>query len=183
MFKNLGVKTYIYPQPVLIIATYDEFNNPNAMNAAWGGIYDYDKVTISLSEHKTTDNFKKTKAFTIAIADAKHVKACDYVGIVSGNDEPNKIQKAGFTTSKSSFVNAPIINELPLTLECEVVSFEDGTLIGKIINVVAKEEILGEDGLPDLNKFSPITYDPAHHNYVALGKVVGKAFSDGKELK
>ncbi len=183
MFKNLGVKTYIYPQPVLIIATYDEFNNPNAMNAAWGGIYDYDKVTISLSDHKTTENFKKTKAFTIAIADKEHVKACDYVGIVSGNDEPNKIKKAGFTTTKSAFVNAPLINELPLSLECEVVSFIDGTLIGKIVNVVAKEEILGEDGLPDLNKFSPITYDPAHHNYVALGKVVGKAFKDGNDLK
>lgn len=183
MFKNFGVKTFIYPQPVLILATYDEFGKPNAMNAAWGGIADYDQVTVSLSEHKTTENFMKTKAFTIAIADVEHVVACDYVGIVSGNDEPDKMEKAGFTTTKSQFVNAPIINELPLSLECEVISFENGTLIGKIVNVCADEKILGEDGLPDLNKFRPITYDPCHHKYVALGEVVGEAFKDGKKIK
>ncbi len=183
MFKNLGAKTYLYPMPVLIISTYDEFNNPNAMNAAWGGIADYNQVTVSLSEHKTTENFMKTKAFTIAVGDAEHVANCDYVGIVSANDDPHKMEKSGFTTTKSKFVNAPVINELPLTLECEVISFENGTLIGKIVNILAREDILGEDGLPDLNKFNPITYDPCHHKYVALGKVVGSAFKDGEKLK
>lgn len=183
MFKNLGVKTYLYPQPVMIIATYDENNNANAMNAAWGGIYDYDQIVVSLSEHKTTSNLLKTKAFTIAIGDTNHVASCDYVGIVSGNDVPDKIKRAGFTTTKSEFVNAPIINELPLSIECEVISLIDGILIGRIKNVCVREDIIGKDGLPDLNKFSPITYDPIHHQYVELGKVVGSAFKDGKKIK
>ena len=181
--KSLGVKTYIYPQPVLILGTFDKDGVPNAMNAAWGGIYDYDKVFVSLSTHKTTDNFKLNKCFTIGIGDTKNVVACDYVGIVSGRKEQNKVEKAGWTFTKSEKINAPIFNELPITLECEIDSFNDGILIGKIVDVIANDDILGDDGLPDLSKFSPITYDPVHHNYVELGKIVGKAFSDGKKIK
>ena len=183
MRQNFGVKTFIYPQPVLIIATYNEDGTPNAMNAAWGGMYDYDKICIALAEHKTTDNLKLNKAFTISIGDEKYVSACDYVGIVSGKKEPNKFNKSGFTALKSEFVNAPIINELPLTLECEVISLDNEVVIGKIINVSIDEKILGSDGLPSLDKFSPIVYDPIHHNYMNLGSIVGKAFEEGKKLK
>ncbi len=183
MKKNLGVKTYLYPMPVLIIGTYDALGNPNAMNAAWGGICDYDKICIALSKHKTTENLLHTKAFTVAIADLKHVTECDYVGIVSGDKIPDKVTKAGFTVSKSEFVNAPIINELPLTLECEVISFDNEILFGKIVNVCADENILGEDGLPDISKFTPITYDPVHHKYIRLGDVVGNAFEIGNNIK
>lgn len=183
MRKNFGVKTYIYPQPVLIIGTYDENGNANAMNAAWGGICDYNKVAVDLGNHQTTDNIAKTNAFTVAIADAEHVIACDYVGVVSGRKEPDKMKKAGFTTVKSEFVNAPVINELPITLECELLKIVDGGMyIGKIINVSADEKYLGEDGEPDLSKFCPITFDPVHHKYIALGEEVGQAFSDGKQL-
>lgn len=183
MRKNFGVKTYIYPQPVLIIGTYDENGRANAMNAAWGGICDYDKVAVDLGSHQTTDNIAKTNAFTVAIADTEHVVACDYVGVVSGRKEPDKMEKAGFTTVKSEFVNAPIINELPITLECELVKIVDGGMyIGKIINVSADEKYLGDDGEPDLSKFCPITFDPVHHKYIALGEEVGQAFSDGKKL-
>ena len=181
--KSLGVKTFICPQPVLILGTFDKDGVPNAMNAAWGGIYDYDKVVISLASHKTTDNFKVNKCFTLGIGDTKNVVACDYVGIVSGTKVKDKVNKAGWTYFKSELINAPVFNELPITLECEIDSFNDGILIGKILNVLAQDEILGSDGLPDYSKFTPITYDPIHHNYIALGDVVGKAFSDGKKVK
>lgn len=167
---------------MLILATYDRDGTPNAMNAAWGGICGYDEVIVDLGSHKTTDNIAVTKAFTVAVADAKHVVECDYVGIASGRDDADKMKKAGFTTVKSEFVNAPVINELPLTLECELKSAVDGKYIGKIINVSCDEEFLGADGLPDLSKFTPITFDPVHHKYIALGDEVGKAFSDGKKL-
>lgn len=184
MRKNFGVKTYLYPQPVLILATYDENGNANAMNAAWGGICDYDKIMIDMSDHKTTDNIAQTGAFTVACADRAHVAACDYVGVVSGRDVPDKVSRAGFTTVKSEFVNAPILCELPLTLECELYRIlDDGMYIGQIVNVSADERFLGEDGLPDLRLFTPITYDPVHHKYIALGETVGNAFEDGKKIQ
>lgn len=181
MRKDFGVKTWLFPQPVMILATYDENGVPNAMNAAWGGICDYDKVVVDLGSHKTTDNLKVNPAFTLAFADAAHTAACDYLGMVSGRDVPNKLEIAGFTAVKSSFVNAPILTELPVTLECELLKTEeDGRMIGRIVNVSCDEAVLGEDGLPDLKLFTPITFDPVHNTYVALGKVTGSAFSDGK---
>lgn len=184
MRKNFGVKPFIYPQPVLILATYDEQGRPNAMNAAWGGTADFDKIFVELSHHKTTDNMLATRAFTVGIGDKEHVVACDYVGLVSGDKVPDKLERAGFTTTKSEFVNAPIINELPLTLECELLEvLPDGMHLGKVVNVSCDERYLGEDGLPDLTKFTPITFDPIHMTYVALGEVVAKAFACGKQLK
>lgn len=118
------------------------------------------------------------------MADFEHLVACDYVGIVSANKEPNKVKKAGFTTTKSEFVNAPIINELPLTLECELVKVIDGSkYLAEIKNVSADEKYLGDDGEIDLSKFTPITYDPVHHGYYRLGERVGNAFKDGAQLK
>ena len=184
MKKNFGAKPYLFPQPVMIIATYDENSNANAMNAAWGGIVGMNEIIIDLSSHKTTENLLKTKAFTVSVADVEHMSECDYVGIVSANKEPDKMKKAGFTTVKSDFVNAPIINELPLTLECELKQVIDGTkFIGEIKNVKIDESVLDDDGELDLNKFSPITYDTVHHGYYRLGEKVGNAFSDGAKLK
>lgn len=183
MRKNFGSKTYLFPQPVMIIATYDENGNANAMNAAWGGICGSDEIIVELGTHKTTDNLAVNKAFTVGIADTEHVVECDYVGVISGKEEPQKMQKAGFTTIKSEFVNAPVINELPLSLECELISVTDGKYMGKIVNVSCDEKFIGDDGLPDLSKFTPITFDPVHHTYIALGDVVGKAFSDGNKIK
>lgn len=185
MRKNLGAKPYLYPMPVLIIGTYDENGVPNAMNAAWGMACDMDKLALTLSAgHKTMKNILKTGDFTVSIATEDTLASCDYVGIVSGNTTPDKMEKSGFTTVKSTFVNAPIINELPLTLECELESYdtESEILIGVIKNVSADESIL-TDGKIDLSRLKPITYDTANHDYVALGAIVGKAFSDGKRLK
>ena len=184
MRKNFGAKPYLYPQPVLMIATYDENGNPNCMNAAWGGICDYDKIMLDLGSHKTTDNIAQSKAFTVSVGDAEHVSSCDYVGIVSGNDVPDKFARAGFTAVKSEFVNAPIICELPLTIECELAEIVNGEwYVGRIVNVSADESILGTDGKPDLGLFHPITFDTVHNQYLALGDVVGRAFSDGMKLK
>ena len=185
MRKDFGAKPYTYPQPVLMIATYGEDGKPDVMNAAWGGISDDKEISICVSEsHKTTENILKKGAFTVSMADVDHMTACDYVGIVSANKEADKMKKAGFTTTKSEFVNAPIINELPLTLECELVKVIDGSkYLAEIKNVSADEKYLGDDGEIDLSKFTPITYDPVHHGYYRLGERVGNAFKDGAKLK
>lgn len=185
MRKNFGVKPWFYPLPVLIIGTYDENGQPNAMNAAWGGLYESNMVELCLDqEHKTTKNILLNRAFTISFADEDHVAACDYVGLVSANHTPNKFQKVGFSAVKSSFVNAPIIEELPLTLECSLVRVtSEGNILGKIMNISADESILGEDGLIDAKKLKPISYDPVHHDYLALGESVGKAFQIGNQVK
>ena len=185
MRKNLGAKAILYPMPVLIIGSYDENGVPDAMNAAWGGISEETQISICVSEdHKTTANILSRKAFTVSIADAENVITADYVGVVSGNNEPDKIKKAGWTIVKSENVDAPLFNELPLTLECKLISYdkESCRLVGEIVNVCADERIL-TDGKVDLSKFSPITYDPVNHDYLTLGDKVGKAFSDGLKLK
>lgn len=183
MRKNFGVKPWVYPQPVLMIGTYNENGKPNLMNAAWGGQYDANQVMLCLSSHKTTDNIKVTGAFTVSFATASTVIPCDYVGVVSAKQEPNKMEKAGFTTVKSKFVNAPIINELPLTLECKFLKRnEDGNVIGEIVNVSADESIL-TDGNVDYKKLDAIIFDPAAAAYIRLGEKVGNAFKDGAKLK
>ncbi len=182
--KDFGAKPWLYPQPVMIIGTYDENGKANAMNAAWGGLVGADEIIIDLAHHQTTDNMQKTGAFTISVADAAHMAACDYVGIVSGASEPNKMEKAGFTTTRSKFVNAPIINELPMTFECTLIKIIDGgKYLGRIVNVSADESILGEDGLISLDKFTPIIYDGVHRAYYEIGKRAGTAFKDGFQLK
>lgn len=185
MRKDFGSKPWMYPLPVLIIGTYDENGNADAMNAAWGGIYESNQVVLCLSEgHKTTKNIKATGAFTISFADVAHVVECDYVGIVSANKEPDKLKKAGFTVTKSTHVNAPVINELPMTLECRLVKFnEDGNVIGEIVNVSADESVLGEGGTVDPAKLCPIAFDPVNNGYLVLGERVGNAFSDGAKIE
>lgn len=186
MRKNFGAKPYLYPQPVFIIATYDENGTPDAMNAAWGGLSESAEISICLSpEHKTVKNILAKGAFTVSMADAAHVVECDYVGIVSANDVPNKLEKAGFHTTKAEFVDAPLIDELPMALECRFVSYDEETcrMVGEIINVNADERILDENGKIDPAKLQPITYDPIHHTYLKLGEKVGNAFRDGAKLK
>lgn len=186
MRKNFGAKPYIYPQPVLIIATYGEDGIPDAMNAAWGGISDMNRIAMYLSaSHKTVKNILARKAFTVSMADADHVVECDYVGIVSGNDVPDKLARAGLHTTKSEFVDAPLIDELPMALECRLISFDEESelLVGEIVNVCADERILGENGKIDPDKLRPITFDAVNNAYLVLGEKVGNAFQDGKKLK
>ena len=182
---NFGTQTFMYPMPVLIFASYGSDGTLDAMNAAWGGIHDTNQIGICLSpEHKTVKNILDRKAFSVSMADAAHVAACDYVGIVSGNKEPAKVQKAGFTVTKSEIVDAPVINELPMALECKLVSYDEnsGYMVADIVNVCADESVL-TDGKIDPSKLNPITYDPVNHTYIKLGEVVGHAFQDGTSLK
>ncbi len=186
MRKNFGAKAILYPMPVLIIGTYDEDGKPDAMNAAWGGISDDNEISICVSAgHKTTENILKTKAFTVSAANAENAVAADYVGVVSGNVEPDKIKKAGWHAAASEFVNAPLFDELPLALECRLKSYDKVScrLVGEIVNVCADESILADDGKVDVAKFSPIIFDPVNNTYNVVGEVVAKAFSDGLKLK
>lgn len=180
--KNFGSSHALVttPQPCVMIATWDKDHNPDVMMAAWAGQLDYTKIVISLSKHKTTDNLAETGAFTVSFADERTVAQSDYFGLVSGNDVPDKVSKVGFTVTPSPNVDAPIINEYPLTLECKVVSFEDGMLIGEVVNQSADESIL-TDGKVDLAKLKPIVFDAAGMCYRALGDSVGQAWGAGKK--
>ena len=186
MRKSFGAKPFLYPQPVLIIASYDENGVPDAMNAAWGGISDMAEISMSLSaSHKTVKNIKAKKAFTVSMATAEYVVACDYLGVESANKVPNKLEKAGLHVTKSELVDAPIIDELPMVLECEMIDYNDETEIlrGKIVNVSADEKVLDENGKIDPQKLKPITFDPVNNAYLKLGEKVGNAFKDGLQLK
>lgn len=185
MRKDFGSKPWLYPLPVLIVGSYDEDGRPDAMNAAWGGIYDRNQVVLCLSAgHKTTKNIKARGAFTVSFADAAHVVPADYVGLVSANEVSNKLEKAGFHATKSAHVDAPLIDELPMALECRLVKVtEDGNLIGEIVNVSADESVLDAEGLIDPDKLQPISFDPVHNAYRKLGDKVGNAFQDGAALK
>lgn len=173
----------IVPEGVFIIGTYDENGVPNAMNAAWGIQSDYGEISLFLAPHKTTENLKKTGAFTVAFATKSTVKISDYFGVESGKDV-NKIEKAGVHVHKSTRVNAPIIEEYPLVLECEVKEWDEKRemLVGKIVAEQADESIL-TDGKVDLGKLQPIMYDASFHVYRVIGEVVGNAFKDGLEIK
>ena len=186
MRKNFGPHPWSYPQPVFIIANYGEDGTPDAMNAAWGGISEEAELSMCLSpEHKTVQNILARKAFTVSMGDAAHVVACDYVGIVSGNDEPDKMAKAGFHVTKSPYVDAPLIDELPMAVECRFVSYDPETcrMVGEIVNISADESILDAQGNIDPAKLRPITFDPVNQTYLVLGEKVGNAFADGLELK
>lgn len=185
MRKNFGAKPILYPQPVLIIGSYDEDGTPDAMNAAWGGISEETEISICLSpEHKTVKNILTRGAFTVSMATAGQLAACDYVGIASGNDVPDKFSKAGFHAVKSALVDAPLIEELPMALECKLISYDPESchMVGEIVNVCADESIL-TDGKIDPAKLQPITYDGMNHAYYVLGEKVGRAFYDGAALK
>lgn len=187
MKKNIKVTEAIFPMPVLMIATYNEDNSINVMNAAWGTMIERDIVGLNLSEnHKTVKNIKERGAFTVSIADSNHVKEADYFGIVSGNNTPDKFQNSGLTATKSNLVDAPIINEFPICMECEFIEYQDNTygigVVGKVLNVMADSEVMTNDNV-DITKLNAIAFDPYTHGYYKIGERVGNAFRDGMELK
>lgn len=185
--KSFGSKPWTLPQPVLIIGTYDKEGKPNAMNAAWGGQWDMHEIVISLGSHATTDNLKNNEYLTVAFATKETMVAADYVGIVSGRNTPEKMEKAGWTSEKAPNVNAPVFKNFPMTLECRVKQKIDESdtgyyLVAEIVNILCDKQYLAADGNPDVARMNIITYDPVHHTYIQLGDTVGKAFSDGKKL-
>ena len=185
--KNFTDQMVITPQPAIMIATWDEKQNPDVMMAAWGGQCGPKHITFQLSAHKTTENIRLKKAFTISFATKDDVVQSDYFGTVSANDVPDKVAKAGYTVTASPNVDAPIINEYKLTLECKLVEFEengnDGArVVGEIVNMSADESILDEDGNIDLEKLQPVVFDSTKRIYRVLGEKVGDAWDSGKAI-
>lgn len=187
MRKKLNITKGIFPMPVLMVATYNEDGSVNVMNAAWGTMQERGNVALNLTEtHKTVKNIKARKAFTVSIADAAHVVEADYFGVESGNRVGNKFENSGLTASKSELVDAPVINEFPLCLECEFIEYQDGEygcgVIGKVVNVTADEKVI-VDGKIDINLVNAIAFDPYTHGYYKVSGRVGEAFKDGLQLK
>lgn len=187
MRKSISTTEAIFPMPVLMVATYNEDGTVNVMNAAWGTMVDRDVVALNLTEsHKTVQNIKARKAFTVSIADAKHMAEADYFGVASGNQVADKLSAAGLTATKSEKVDAPVINEFPLCMECEFIEYQGGTyglgVIGKVVNTTADEAVL-KDGRVDVDAVGAIAFDPYTHGYYKVGGRVGEAFKDGLKLK
>ena len=184
MKKNIKTTEAIFPMPVLMIGTYNEDDTVNVMNAAWGTMLDRDQVILNLDEdHKTVKNINKRKAFTVSIANAKNLKAADYLGIASGNNVKDKFTKSGLTATRSENVDAPIINEFPICLECELLEGEsDWGIVGKVVNVSAEEDVM-TDGKVDISKVEAIAFDPYTHGYYKVTERVGNAFKDGLDLR
>ena len=186
MRKNFGPQPLLYPQLVMLVAGYGEDGTPDAMNAAWGGVAGGNRIFLCLSsDHKTVKNILNRKAFTVSVADEAHLVEADYVGLVSGNDVPDKLERSGFHVRKSDFVDAPVIGELPLVLECKLLSYDPAShfMLDEIVNAGADEAILDEAGRIDPARLRPITFDPANRAYWSLEKKVGDAFADGNKLK
>ena len=187
MRKKLKTTDAIFPMPVLMIATYNEDGSIDVMNAAWGMMLERDHIVLNLTEsHKTVKNIKERKAFTVSIADSKHVKEADYFGVVSGNNTENKFENSGLTATKSDVVDAPIINEFPVCMECEFIEYQNDEygcgVVGKVVNVTALEEVMKEDNV-DVELLNAIAYDSFTHGYYKVTERVGNAFKDGLELK
>ena len=186
--KSFGQKPWVLPQPVLIIGTYNSDGTPNAMNAAWGGQWDAKEIMISMGKHATTENLARCEEFTVAFATKATMVASDFVGIVSAKNDPEKMQKTGWTAIKAENVNAPVFTDFPMTLECRILrkideSEEGYYIVAEIVNILVDEAYLGEDGKPDVEKMQLITFEPVHHGYHVIGERVGNAFSDGRKLK
>ena len=187
MRKQIKTTEAIFPMPVLMIATYNEDGSIDVMNAAWGTMLSRNQVILNLTEtHKTVKNIKERKAFTVSIADSKHVVEADYFGVVSGNNTLNKFENSGLSAIKSEIVDAPIINEFPICFECEFIEYQDdeygGGVIGKVVNVTADENVMSGDKV-DIELVDAIAFDPYTHGYYKVTERVGNAFKDGLQLK
>ena len=187
MRKKLDLTEGIFPMPVLMVATYNEDGSVNVMNAAWGTMQERDTVALNLTEsHKTVENIKARGAFTVSIADAAHVVEADYFGVASGNQTPDKFARSGLHAEKSGLVDAPIITEFPLCLECKFIEYQGDEfgigVIGKVVNVTADERVMA-DGKVDMSLVDAIAFDPYTHGYYRVAQRVGDAFQDGLKLK
>lgn len=187
MTKDFGVKPYLFPMPTYMIGTYNEDESVDVMMMAWGGICATDMVALNLEEdHKTVANLKARKAFTLAVPGVDTLEASDFLGIASSNQMADKFERSGLHATKSNRVDAPVITEYPLTLECEVVEMQDQPyglrVLGKIVNVIADEKILDEKGKIDAGKIQAFAFDQMQNGYYGIGDKVGKAWNSGAYL-
>ena len=187
MKKDLGVLPAVYPMPVLMVAAYDKNEKVNVMNVAWGQICDEDKIILFIGEGKKTWlNIRESKAFTVSLADKAHMDAADFFGIASGNKIDDKFERTGYHAAKSDKVHAPVIDEFPVAMECELLEFlhsdyVDG-IVGKIVNVKADEAVLDDKGKIDPEKLQALIFDQFRHGYYVTGEQVGKAWNAGAAL-
>ena len=187
MRKKLDLTEGIFPMPVLMVATYNPDGSVDVMNAAWGTMQERGVVALNLTEtHKTVQNIKARGAFTVSIADAAHVVEADYFGVVSAKNEPRKFENSGLTAEKSDLIDAPVINEFPLCLECEFIEYQADEygigVIGKVLRVTADEGVMDGDKV-DMSRVNAIAFDPYTHGYYRVSERVGEAFRDGLKLK
>ena len=187
MKKDLGVVPAVYPMPVLMVAAYDENGRVNVMNAAWGMICDMDKIALFIGEgHKTTQNILKTKAFTVSIADRDHMDVADYFGIATGNKTPDKFERTGYHAVRSNRVNAPVIDEFPVAMECELAEVVETEtiycIVGRIVNVAAEENVLSENGKVNPSMLNALIFDQFQNGYYVTGEQVGRAWNAGAAL-
>ncbi len=184
---SFGVKPYLFPMPVLMIATYCEDGRVDVMNMAWGGICDNNKVALNITEsHMTAKNIKERGAFTISIADVDHLAESDFFGTASANRMPDKFERTGMHALKSSYVDAPVIEEYPVTLECQVASIqkdEEGfRVVGEIVNVLVDDKVLDANGKVDPTKINAFAFDQFQNGYYKIGEKVGDAWKSGAKF-
>ena len=184
MRKDIKIVPAIFPMPVLMIATYNEDGSVDVMNAAWGTAFDFKQIKLFISDgHKTTKNIERTGCFTVSLATTEYLKESDYFGIASGNNVKDKFERTGMTAVKSEHVDAPIIQEYPVCMECKAIVLDGGYgVLGEIVNLSVDEKYLDENGNPDLSKMNTLAYDPFTHGYYEVTKKVGQAFQDGKKF-
>ena len=187
MRKNLGKVPAVYPMPMLMVAAYDEAGTVNVMNAAWGMICDMDKIALFIDEeHRTTKNIRAVGAFTVSIADRAHMDAADFFGIASGNDMADKFARTGYHAAKSGYVNAPVIEEFPVAMECELAEIVETenlhAVVGRIVNVSADERVLDENGKIAPEKLDALIFDQFRAGYYVSGEKVGEAWNAGRKL-
>lgn len=187
MKKDLGVQPALYPMPVLMIATYNEDETVDVMNMAWGGVCARDMVALNISRgHRTTKIIEARGAFTLSVADVAHLDESDYFGIASGNKVADKFERTGMTAVRSERVDAPVVQEYPITLECSVVEMQDQPyglrVLGRIENVVADDAVLDESGRVDPARLNAFAFDQFRSGYYAMGEKVGQAWESGKRL-
>ncbi len=187
MKKNLGSIPGLFPMPVVVVSAYDREGIPNAMTAAWAQITDMDKIALFVDpDHRTMKNIQETKAFSVAIADVEHMAEADFIGILSGNNMPDKLEKSGLHVTKSEFVNAPVIEELPVSMDCELADIIDTddvyAMVGKIVNLSAEDRVIGEDGKVNPDQIHALIFDQFRNGYYAVGEKVGQAWNAGKDL-
>ncbi len=187
MKKDLGIVPAVYPMPVLMVAAYDGNGKVNVMNAAWGMICNADRIALFIDEeHKTTQNLLRTKAFTVSLADRAHMEVADYFGLASGNQMEDKFERTGFHAVKGRFVDAPVVEEFPVVMECELAEIAENEsfycVVGKIVNTAADENVLGENGKVDPAKLNALIFDQFRAGYYLVGEQVGQAWDAGMEM-
>ncbi|MBQ3663266.1 MAG: flavin reductase family protein [Clostridia bacterium] len=187
MRKDLGKVPAVFPMPVLMVAAYDANGTVQVMNAAWGMICDMDKIALFIDEdHATTKAIRQTKAFTVSIADRDHMDVADFYGIATGNKMPDKFERSGYHAEKSAHVNAPVITEFPVAMECELAEIVETenlhAVVGAIVSVSAEESVLSENGKVDPVKLNALIFDQFQSGYYVATEKVGRAWNAGKEI-